>query len=141
MMPHPPSDASVILMFLVQDSVMLRYTETPDKVVVFFTESTFHNESQIQEAGDGFLELCGLATSVGKRLLLDLRDVQFMSTAMLGKLVLLNKLVKRNKLVFQMVNVERTIMEKFRLTRLNKVFWIVDVDDDPDLLATSVPLH
>jgi hypothetical protein len=55
--------------------------------------------------------------------------------------VLLNKLVKRNKLVFQMVNVERTIMEKFRLTRLNKVFWIVDVDDDPDLLATSVPLH
>ncbi len=120
---------------------MLRYTETPDKIVVFFTESTFHSESQIQEVGAGLIELCGLATTAGKRMLLDLRDVQFMSTAMLGKLVLLNKLVKRNKVVLQMANVERTIMEKFRLTRLNKVFWIIDDDDDPDLLATSVPLH
>ncbi len=120
---------------------MLRYTETPDKIVVFFTVTAFHNETQIQEAGDGLLELCSLATSVGKRLLLDLRDVQFMSTAMLGKLVLLNKVVKRNKLVFQLANVEPIIMEKFRLTRLNRVFCIIDGDDDPELLAMSVPLH
>ena len=120
---------------------MIRYTETSDKFVAFFTESTFHDESQIQEAGDGLLKLCGLATTAGKALLLDLRDVQFMSTAMLGKLVLLNKLVKQNRLVFQMANVERTIIEKFRLTRLNKVFWIIEDNDDPDLLANSVPLH
>ena len=73
-----------------QDRMMLRYTETLDKIVVFFTITTFHNESENQEAGDGLMELCSLANSVGKRLLLDLRDVQFMSTAMLGKLVLLN---------------------------------------------------
>jgi anti-anti-sigma factor len=77
---------------------------------------------------------------LGKRLLLDLRDVQFMSTAMLGKLMLLNKLVKREKLVFQIANVEPMIMEKFRITRLNKVFSIID-DDDDDLLAASIPLH
>ena len=44
---------------------MLRYAETPEKIVVFFTETTFHSEPEIQEAGDGLVEILSLAATLG----------------------------------------------------------------------------
>jgi len=79
---------------------MLRHTETPDKIVVFFTKTKIRNEVQIQDAGQELFELCSRAASGGKKLTLDLEGVQFMSSAILGKLVTLNKLAKDKEVNF-----------------------------------------
>ncbi len=116
---------------------MLRYTETPDKIIVFFTETRIRDESEMQDAGKRLFELCSRAASGGKKLTVDLRGVQFMSVHMLGKLVLLNKIAKDKGVNFRMANAGPTIMELFRMMHLNEVFRLDDGDDDPDLLGSE----
>ncbi len=53
---------------------------------------------------------------------LDFSQVSFMSSAMLGKLVKLNKKCKEYKVKLAMCGIRKDIMEVFKMTRLNKVF-------------------
>ena len=118
---------------------MLRHTETPDKIVIAFTKTKIRNEVQIQDAGEELFELCHRAASAGKKLTLDLEGVQFMSSAILGKLVTLNKLAKDKQVNFRIVSVEPAIMETLKFMRLDRVFRFDDRDDGPDSLGNSVP--
>ncbi len=115
----------------------LRFHETPEKIIVLVTDAKIVGETQIQEVGDGLLDVCERAVRTGKTLLVDFRGVLFMSSAMIGKLVLLSEAAKQQSLYLRMANISPNLLEVFNITRVHKLFGTGD--DDPDLLGTGVP--
>ena len=65
-----------------------------------------------------------LEAAGGRKLLLDFRSVNFMSSAMLGKLVSLHKSCKADKIKLKFCGISDNVMEVFKITRLNKIFEI-----------------
>jgi anti-sigma B factor antagonist len=116
----------------------LQFRETPDKVIVNFTGAKILDEGRIQEIGNSLLGICKHAGDAAKRLVVDFRGVQFMSSAMIGKLVLLNKAARQSAIDVRMANISKNVLEVFKITGVNKVFRFDD--DDPDLLGDGVPI-
>ena len=67
------------------------------------------------------------AATESKNMLLSFRGVHFMSSAMIGKLVLLNKKAKHSKLNLKFCSISPHVLEVFKTTRLNMLF---DIDDE-----------
>ena len=78
------------------------------------------DEASIQELG---AELFGLVEqqSMGD-ILLNFTNVEFLSSAALGKLITLDRKVKTSKGRMKMCNIRPEIFEVFQITKLNKVF-------------------
>ena len=115
----------------------LCFQETSDKIIVSFTEATILDEARIQEVGSGILGLCKRAVSTTKRMVFDFGGVRFLTSAMIGELVLLNKATKQQSLDIRAVNLSPNVHEVLKITRLHKVFR--NDDDDPGFLGTGVP--
>lgn len=100
-------------------------TETVDGVtVVSFVETKIVNEESIQEVGD---QLYSLVEDEGhKQLLLNFGNVQFLSSAALGKLINLKKKVGAAKGKLKLCCIHPDLFEVFRITRLDQVFEIYD---------------
>ena len=91
-----------------------RYTETPDKIIVLLAEV------EIQEDWKELVDLGRLAVSSGKRrFVLDFRGVAYLSSAMIGKLVLFNKMAKHEQLDLRVANMGQDVCELFKITRLD----------------------
>lgn len=116
----------------------LHFRETPDKIIVSFTDARILDEARVQEIGESLLDVCKQAAGAAKRLIVDFRGVRCMSSAMIGKLVLLNHMAWQNSLDLRVANIGKNVLEVFRITRLNKGFRFAD--DDPDLLGAGVPI-
>jgi anti-sigma B factor antagonist len=67
-------------------------------------------------------ELLELADQADGKMVLDFESVQFMSSSMIGKIVLLNKKCKKTQTAIKMCNISSAIMEVFEITRLDKLF-------------------
>lgn len=115
----------------------LRFQETSDKFIVCFTDAKLVDQAQIQSVGDGLLEICERAARASKMLLLDFRGVQFMSSAMVGQLMLFHKEAKKQSLHCRFTNISPSILEVFRITRVHTLFRMDD--DDPEFLGSGVP--
>ncbi|MDP7670304.1 MAG: STAS domain-containing protein, partial [Alphaproteobacteria bacterium] len=89
------------------------------------------DESNIQEMGR---ELFGLVDQNRIQILLNFMNVEFLSSAALGKLITLDKKIKTAKGQLKLSNIRPEIYEVFAITRLNKLFDIHD--DEADALAT-----
>jgi anti-sigma B factor antagonist len=98
-----------------------------DVLVVQFTSQKILSDVLIAQIGRELLEL---ADEANGKMLLDFRGVTFMSSAMIGKIVLLNKKCKTNKTTIKLCNISSSIMEVFEITRLNKIFSIYDSEED-----------
>ena len=98
-----------------------------DVLIVQFTSQKILSDVLIAQIGREVLEL---ADEADGKMLLDFQGVTFMSSAMIGKIVLLNKKCKQNKITIKLCNIAPSIMEVFEITRLNKVFSIYDSIDD-----------
>ena len=91
-----------------------------DVTVVKFTDKKILDEASIQELG---AELFGLVEQLNRRsILLNFTDVEFLSSAALGKLITLDRKVKAAKGKLKMCNIRPEILEIFQITKLNKVF-------------------
>jgi anti-anti-sigma factor len=101
----------------------LKSQEIEDVLVVYFTDAKILDEARIQQIGK---ELMDMATSASqsKKMLLNFQGVQFMSSAMIGKLVLLNKKCKTDGVNLKLCQISPNVLEVFKITRLNKVFEI-----------------
>ena len=64
-----------------------------------------------------------------KKLLLNLRGVSFVSSAMITKLVMLNELCTAKGVNLKFCGVSPNVMEVFKITKLNKLF---DIQTDED---------
>ena len=114
----------------------LRFRETPDEIIMFFTEAFVSDDNRILDVGD-LDEFCERAARTAKSIISDFRGIQFMTSKMIGELVLLNNAIKQHSLAMRFVNLSPNVHEVFKITRLHKVFRIDD--DDPGLLGTGVP--
>jgi anti-sigma B factor antagonist len=106
----------------------LKSQEIEDVLVVYFTDAKILDEARIAQIGK---ELMDMATSAAtnKKMVLNFQGVQFMSSAMIGKLVLLNKKAKTDGVDLKFCAISANVLEVFKITRLNKVFEIFPDED------------
>ena len=91
-----------------------------DVTVVKFVDKKILDEVNIQALGQ---ELFALVEIDNRRsIVLNFTDVEFLSSAALGKLITLDRKVKAAKGRLKMSNIRPEILEVFQITKLNKVF-------------------
>ena len=90
--------------------------------IASFEENRILDELLIQNLGD---ELVGLTQDDKvKNLVLNFQKVEFMSSAMIGKLVLVNKKCGASNKPLRFCCINDNLMEVFKLTNLDRVFQI-----------------
>lgn len=95
-----------------------------DATVVRFVDKRILDETNIQIIGN---QLFGLIDEDDrKKIVLDFTNVEYLSSAALGKLITLDKKVKSVKGKLRLCGIRPEIYEVFTITRLNKVFTIYD---------------
>ncbi len=100
----------------------IRLSETSGVTVVEFLDHKILDAGIIQELGE---ELYALVDKDGvKSLLLDFKNVEFLSSAALNKLIMLDKKVKLHQGRLKLCNLEPGLREVFVITRLNQLFQI-----------------
>ena len=88
--------------------------------VVKFVDKKILDEASIQELG---IELFSLVEHDNRTaILLNVADVEFLSSAALGKLITFDRKVKAAKGRLKMCHIRPEILEVFQITKLNKVF-------------------
>ena len=106
----------------------LKSQEIEDVLVVYFTDAKILDEARIAQIGKELMEMATSA-SQNKKMVLNFQGVQFMSSAMIGKLVLLNKKCKTDAVDLRLCQISPNVLEVFKITRLNKVFEIYPEED------------
>ena len=100
----------------------LEVEDIGEVTVVNFTDRKILDEQNIQVIGE---QLFSLVDELGrKKLLLNFGNVEYMSSAALGKLITLNKKVQAAGGRLVLCNIDPQIYEVFEITKLNKLFTI-----------------
>ena len=102
---------------------MMRFDEKPYARVFFFTDSKIVEESHIRKIGEELNEQIA-SLPQGKRLVLDFKGVDFMTSAMLGRLILLHKAARAATVELKLRNLCPPMIQVLRVTSLHKVFSI-----------------
>ncbi len=110
----------------------VRSEENGDVLVVYFNDNKILDESKIQQIHTELTEKMG--STPANKLLLNFDNVSFMSSAMIGKIILLNKKCKASDVKFKLCNISDNVMEVFKLMKLNKV---LDIQKDEEKALTS----
>ena len=100
----------------------LEVEDIGDVTVVNFTDKKILDEQNIQTIGE---QLFRLVDDLGRtKLLLNFGNVEYLSSAALGKLITLNRKVNAAGGKLILCNIAPNIYEVFEITKLNKVFSI-----------------
>ena len=95
--------------------------------VAKFIDKKILDEGNIQIIGN---QLFGMVDTDGrKKIVLDFSNVEYLSSAALGKLITMEKKVKAAKGKLRLCNIRPDIYEVFVITRLNKLFDIKDTQE------------
>ena len=98
-----------------------------DVTVARFVDKKILDENNIQIIGN---QLFGLVEEDGrKKIILDFTNVEYLSSAALGKLITMDKKVKNAGGKLRLCSIRPDIYEVFQITRLNKLF---DIRDDQE---------
>ena len=109
----------------------LKSREHEGILIVSFTESKILDAARIQQLGK---ELVEKAAHAQGKMVLNFETVSFMSSAMIGKLVLLSKKCKQDTVDLKLTNISPNVAEVFKLMKLNKIF---DIHKDEEKAITS----
>jgi anti-sigma B factor antagonist len=91
-----------------------------DITVVNFIDRKILDEQNIQKIGE---DLFSLVDELGrKKILLNFSNVEYLSSAALGKFITLNKKVQASGGKLIMCNISDDIYEVFEITKLNRLF-------------------
>lgn len=105
----------------------LKVHEQGDVSVVEFRDSKILDETLIQEIG---IELFALVDQQFRpKLLLDFSNVDYLSSAALGKLITLHKRIREKKGLLRFCTIKPKIYDVFRITKLDKIFEIHESRD------------
>jgi anti-sigma B factor antagonist len=97
----------------------LEVEDISDITVVNFVDKKILDEQNIQVIGE---QLFQLVDELGRRkVLLNFKNVEFLSSAALGKLITLNKKLQGVKGKLILCNIHPQIYEVFEITKLNKL--------------------
>jgi len=98
----------------------LEVEDIGDVTVVNFTDRKILDEQNIQVIGE---QLFSLVDEAGrKKILLNFGNVEYLSSAALGKLITLNKKLQTAGGKLILCNIDPQIYEVFEITKLNKLF-------------------
>ena len=98
--------------------------EVGDVTVAKFIDKKILDETNIQIIGN---QLFGLVDEDGReKIVLDFSNVEYLSSAALGKLITMDKKVKAAKGKLRLCSIRPDIYEVFAITKLNKLFMIDD---------------
>jgi anti-anti-sigma factor len=100
----------------------LEISEDGEVTVVRFRDSRFGNLAEIEQVGDDFRQL--LEKSKHGRFVIDFSGVDFLSSALLGKLISLNTKAQARKGSVRLCNLPPGVVEIFHTSRLDRVFSI-----------------
>ena len=104
---------------MAEESRRLDLEEVNDVTVVRFIDKKILDETNIQIIGN---QMFGLVEEDGrKKILLDFSNVEYLSSAALGKLITMHKKVQAAKGKLRLCNIRAEILPVFTLTRLDKV--------------------
>jgi anti-sigma B factor antagonist len=109
----------------------LEISEVGDVTVIRFRDNKIIEDINIQELGQELFQL--VESENRKKLLLNFANVDFLSSAALGKLITLDKKIKAAQGTLKLSNIRPEIYEVFAITKLNRLFDIKD--DEVDALA------
>ncbi|MBL9124815.1 MAG: STAS domain-containing protein [Planctomycetaceae bacterium] len=113
----------------------LAIQERGDVVMVTFTQTRILDENTIRTIGSEFANLT-LEAAADHKLLLNFAGVDFMSSAMLGQIVRLNKQCKNDKIQLKLCGICPQVLEVFKITKLDKLLDIA-ADESAALAAFS----
>jgi anti-sigma B factor antagonist len=106
----------------------IRTNQSGPVTVVTFADSKIIDEAEIQEFGQ---ELYDLVEREGrKKIVLNFGNVEFLSSAALGKLIGFDKRAKQHGAELVLCNIRPEIYEVFAITKLTKLFVIKDSEAD-----------
>ena len=100
----------------------LEVEEIGDVTVVNFVDRKILDEQNIQIIGEQLFEL--VDSEGKKKILLDFKNVDYLSSAALGKLITLNKKANTSGGKLVLCNIRPEIKEVFEITKLDKFFKI-----------------
>ena len=107
-------------------------TRSEDGVLLaYFQDVRIIDETRINSLGS---ELTDLINSDNKKIILNFQNVSFMSSAMIGKLILFGKKCKQTDIQLRLCNINENIEEVFSLMKLDKVF---EMDKDEEKAIAS----
>ncbi|TWT37722.1 putative anti-sigma factor antagonist [Posidoniimonas polymericola] len=109
----------------------VKLSESGSVTVVTFADSKIIDEEEIQELGQELFDL--VEREERKKIVLNFSNVEFLSSAALGKLISFEKKVKNHRAELILTNIRPEIYEVFAITKLTKLFKIKD--DEADALA------
>ncbi len=107
----------------------LNIVERQDVVMVTFNNVKILDESVIRQIGGEFEKLTTEAAGE-RKLLLNFDRVTFMSSAMIGQIMKLYKQSKADGIALKLCSIEPTILEVFKITRLDKLLDIRKTEAD-----------
>jgi anti-sigma B factor antagonist len=93
-----------------------------DVTVVTFIDKKILDEQNIQIIGEQLFDL--VDNQNRKKILLNFANVEFLSSAALGKLITMNKKAQAANGKLAMCKIAREIIEVFEITRLDRLFKI-----------------
>lgn len=100
----------------------LKVVTDGEATIVSFLDVAFLDETSIRELGD---ELELLVTNSNKiNLIVNFTNIDYLSSAVLGRLVKVYKLVKAKTGKMILCHIKNTILQVFKSTRLDKMFEI-----------------
>jgi anti-anti-sigma factor len=94
-------------------------------LTIVFDDARILDEAKLEELSRELTELLNRTTE--ERVILDFRNVKFMSSAMLGKLVQMHKKAGEFKVKLKLCSIDPEIRQVFKITRLDKLF---DIESD-----------
>jgi anti-sigma B factor antagonist len=92
-----------------------------------FTDKKILDESNIQIIGNQLFNL--VDEDHRQKIILDFTNVEYLSSAALGKLITMDKKVKAAGGKLRLCSIRSDIKEVFKITRLDKLFQILDNRD------------
>ena len=94
-------------------------------LTIVFDDARILDEIKLEELGRDLLEMLNKTTE--ERVILDFRNVKFMSSSMLGKLVQVHKKAGEFKVKLKLCSIDPEIRQVFKITKLDKLF---DIEAD-----------
>jgi anti-sigma B factor antagonist len=94
-------------------------------LTVVFDDARILDEVKLSELGTELIETLNKTTE--ERVILDFRNVKFMSSSMLGKLVQVHKKAGEFKVKMKLCSIDPEIRQVFKITKLDKLF---DIEAD-----------
>ena len=91
-----------------------------DVTLVFFKDAAILDEKNVEALGRNLTEISDSGYKM--KMLINFEKIEYLSSAVLGKLVALHKKMKKDKATLKLCCMKPNILEVFKITKLDKLF-------------------